>query len=483
MLQHYSKCLFALLAIVLVAASARSAILVSGQSSYGSQNNVFNPLYSMEPSVTVQSTIQGTSNLSGPLVGCPSGTYNFDYQSNLLQGAELGNSWIQQVVEVSTSGNSCYTVEYWPNFFNATGGPDYYSFGIGYSSLFYSQSSKGFNFYIDAVQTGNTYTVTDFYLQACCDSAGNQIVWSITPSELSNSPTIEFDNSSQYELNIVATGSTNTEQGIATFTAGQGTIDYCSYNSNGGPNVQTEETGNMAYSGPTYDNNPCAPGQPATYYWDGYYQYFAAPVIRQSNEGHNSESGGIWATNFNLPFSSSVTQGDLLVATVATYEGGTSFGISDSQGNTWTPDGGVGGPGYCSPNDCVQIWHTIAKTSGSDTVTFTTTQTSAYTYGFVMEFNGYSGTLDKSSYGSGTGRTPQVSSFSPSTYSVVVDVAAQYQATSWQSGQYYTMAGGNYAWYAVSEYSVSWNHGSTTAPWSTLASTAYAELAASYFIN
>ena len=187
------------------------------------------------------------------------------------------------------------------------------------------------------------------------------------------------------------------------------------------------------------------------------------PLI-QTSAWHSSPP----STTFTLGLSSSVNQGDLLVAMAGTYASA-SFGVSDSQGNTWNKAINFYG------TDSVIMWYTVAKSTGSDSVTFTTTSTSTYTYGFVTEFSGPSGTLDKTAFGYGSGN-PQVTSFTPSSGTVVIDIAAG--PSGWSPAGYFTMVGASTGWSAASEYAVNWNGGSTTASWGNTGG--YSEVAASF---
>jgi hypothetical protein len=176
-------------------------------------------------------------------------------------------------------------------------------------------------------------------------------------------------------------------------------------------------------------------------------------------------------------FSSSVTQDSLLVATEAVINTGETFGVSDSQGNSWTEDLEL-----VTGTDTVEIWHAVASSTGSDTVTFTTSDTSNPTYGFIMDFSGY-WSLDTTSSGGATSGSshPSVSSFTPTSYDLVVAVAADQNSGGWRAGQYYTMVGGNTGWETATEYSLYWSHGSTTAPWNNGVAP-WAEAAGAYFI-
>lgn len=236
----------------------------------------------------------------------------------------------------------------------------------------------------------------------------------------------------------------------------------------------TAENSNMIYSSTvTCNGTQCTQNFNAP---SGYANHDTPP-----GTSFTVQFGGGWGTD--TP-SGGVRQGDLLIAVEAIYSGGISFNTPrDTLGNTWTPDGGVGGPGYCSPNDCVEIWHAVASSSGSDTVTFYTQASSAYTYGFVREFVGYTGAVYNSNHGSGSTGSPSVPSFSTSSGDLIIAVAAG-QAPgpgTWGPGQYYYLIGTNTGWFAATEYSPAWQQGSTTAPFTaSIGAHNWAELAVAY---
>jgi len=201
----------------------------------------------------------------------------------------------------------------------------------------------------------------------------------------------------------------------------------------------------------------------------------------QTNQAHNTCSTTC-TTQFTVTFSNQVTKGDLLIVMVGTYTTGVTFTVSDpttagGQGNSWSS-----AISKCV-NDCVQIFYATALSTSSETVTITvSSSTSYYTYGFIAEFSGAAGTLDHTSYcASSCSGNPQVSSFSPSAYSVVVDVSAVNSVGgTWTPGNGYTMIGpGNYAWSSAAEWGVYWV-GSTTSPWTFTPTSTYGEVAASF---
>ena len=199
--------------------------------------------------------------------------------------------------------------------------------------------------------------------------------------------------------------------------------------------------------------------------------------------GHNSPPTSTFTAQFGNGWGTTTTGvlqanfGDLLLATEATYSGSTTFSTpTDSLGNTWTA---VAGGEYCSAYDCVEIWQAVANGNGTDTVTFHTGTSSAYTYGFLREFLGYTGTVYTYAKNSGTSGTPSVSSFSPTSDDLVIAVAAS-TSGNWSPGQYYYMVGTNTGWYAATEFAPGWTYGSTSAPWAAPSGGDWAELVVAY---
>ncbi|MGI0085694.1 MAG: hypothetical protein ACREBQ_11490, partial [Nitrososphaerales archaeon] len=257
------------------------------------------------------------------------------------------------------------------------------------------------------------------------------------------------------------------------FVSGAGQFSYFGGTdvNNGCKQIFSGENSNMVYSSPSCSSD-CI-------------QNFNAP---SGYEGHSTLGVYSFTVTFGGGWGSTtgVNKADLLIATEAIYTGGCTycFSISDSQGNTWTSDGDVGGPGYCSPNDCVDIWHAVAKSSGTDTVTFGDSNTAVYAYGFVREFVGYPGSVDASNYGSGTSGTPQVNPmYFLYSDDLVIAVAAD-AGGGWQAGSRYIMIGPNTGWYAATEFAnpaSGFYGGSTTAPWAGPSNGAWAELAVAYY--
>lgn len=145
-----------------------------------------------------------------------------------------------------------------------------------------------------------------------------------------------------------------------------------------------------------------------------------------------------------------------------------SVGVVDTQGNWWTLANSS-----CS-NACVFIWYAAAKSTSVDSVQFTTSVTSTYTYGFILELNGAFSNLDKSELGSGS-NNPQVASFTPMTGSVVIGVAAG--PTGWGQVSPFIEFGSN-SWSAGAEYAANWAGSSTTVSFANMG--AYTEAAASF---
>jgi hypothetical protein len=192
--------------------------------------------------------------------------------------------------------------------------------------------------------------------------------------------------------------------------------------------------------------------------------------LLQLGWGHNSPP----TASFTLTFGQSVTQGDLLVAMVGTYTTGLAYNTpADTQHNPWQS------AVVETSNDRVQVFYTIAGSTGSDSITLSASSdpNSDYIYGFIAEFSHAAGTFDKSSTGYGTGN-PQVSSFTPSSGTVVVAIAAGPSSWSLPSGSPFHMIGGNTAWLVGAAYAVSWGSGSTIAQWAN--SGTYGEAAASF---
>ena len=203
---------------------------------------------------------------------------------------------------------------------------------------------------------------------------------------------------------LVGAAYTNTI-GTADYYSGAGQFTFTGPNSiDMGQTVctpqPTAENSDINYNGPSCGSNSCT-------------QTFSA------TSGYEAHNGATFPSSFPVSFGEGwgttgpgVLKGDLLVAMEATYSGTATFNTpTDSpQGNTWHSDGS-----YCSTteNDCVAVWHAIAKSTGSDTVTLYTTNSGGYTYGFIREFINYTGTTDASIQNFGSSGAPQVPSFPP----------------------------------------------------------------------
>jgi hypothetical protein len=156
------------------------------------------------------------------------------------------------VIEVSQSGDSCYSIEFFPNVQTDASLVYAAAVPISTSGILYAASST-ISFWMSCIG-GPTYTVTDFYASACCTSSGATLTWVINPDQLQSSP-IQFDTSSKEDFNIVGAASNLcllgnpycSGYGSATFTSGYGTINYCSYNNAGLVGAQSAETSNMVY--------------------------------------------------------------------------------------------------------------------------------------------------------------------------------------------------------------------------------------------
>jgi hypothetical protein len=258
-------------------------------------NSIIYPSTSSSISVQVGQIIQGTSTNSGPLSGCPSGQYNWDYQSNMLQDSGLGNSWIQQVIEVSQTGNSCYTVEFYPDVYVQNPQAYFYSFSIAPSNILYdAASSSNIAFWMS--YSGNPSTVSAFYISACCSSNGNTIAWVIYPSQLENSgyqlnSPIQFDSNSQEDFNIVGTGLVfvgGARASTATFSSGEGQISCCSYNNAGLVSDETGEQSNMVYSALT--QSVCGGGNTKWFYQSFAPGTVSSPSLNAKTVNQNGET-------------------------------------------------------------------------------------------------------------------------------------------------------------------------------------------------
>jgi hypothetical protein len=119
------------------------------------------------------------------------------------------------------------------------------------------------------------------------------------------------------------------------------------------------------------------------------------PVSRQSSEGTWSavqapdpmvSYGG---KNCVLSFGSSVHAGDLLFARTSDGASATAtLGVSDSMSNTWNP-----GPSFKSLDHSYRTWYAVAKATGVDTVTFTTSNESGAQNCVIGEWNWSGGAL------------------------------------------------------------------------------------------
>jgi hypothetical protein len=249
----------------------------------------------------------------------------------------------------------------------------------------------------------------------------------------------------------------------ADFYSGSGTFTYTYGTPNSGTNngcnsYQTAETSNLILQ----SNLDCGEFSRT--------QNFNAPT---GYESHNSPPTESFTVSFGNPV---VVGQDLLVASEATYAHSSGFATpTDTQGNTWTLDIYLS-----SAYDSLAIWHTLAKSSGPDTVTFSTTQTSDFTYAFVREFTGYSGAEQSVNFDQGASGQPHVPSFTPDSGALVFDLVAA-NGGGWSSSSGFTMIGGNTGWYTAAEFAPAWSGGSTTASWSSYPSAGdWSEIVVSY---
>lgn len=291
------------------------------------------------------STIQGSdSSDNGPLLGCSSAyTYNWDYQANLLQGSELGNSYVQEIVEVDQNGLSCFTAWFFPNI-NNNGVYDYYSIMIGHSNNLYSAGDTVL-LEVDANPSGGTATVTQFllYIQA------SNSVYTIEASQLSNNPTILYDSGSKENLVLVGTGgNTNTQ-----FTAGAGSLQYCDWTAPSPPNqelVGTGETSNMGYTALALTNTPCS--NPSYSYYSQNFQVCGCSYLTM----HPATGVNPLPPNGYYPTGSTVT-----ISATQTCKPGITKGWSF---NGWTGTGSGSYSGFNNPATVIMNAN-IAETASS----------------------------------------------------------------------------------------------------------------------
>jgi hypothetical protein len=182
-------------------------------------------------------TIDSTS--SAATAGNCTVSGEWSLQNNVLEAQSNGpdSQWLQQIVLVDQSGNSCYTVEYWPDY-QTSPSPDYYAFTIGYSSGFYN---NGVTVYTELDASAGY--VTDWYVGNPSDN------WVIYPSNLLNSPSVTFSTSLGPAQNFVMVGNGGCRS--ASFDSGAGTIYYYDSGTPGfGYQVQSCESSNMVYTLP-----------------------------------------------------------------------------------------------------------------------------------------------------------------------------------------------------------------------------------------
>jgi hypothetical protein len=268
------------------------------------------------------------------------------------------------------------------------------------------------------------------------DDFSSSFAWTLTNPQFLESG-IWYGYNSQVSGSDVLTAKVAWQPGLS-----NNTLSTSQLTSTINPGVEVYEYG----SNPTNQN-----GNTWTWSW--------SPVTAfvQSGWGHNSCSTTC-SSSFGLTLSSSVTSGDLLEVAVGTYATGGSFSVTDTIKNSWSS------AITACVNDCVQIFYTTSKFTGTDTITISTSYSSTYTYAFTIEISHTSGSVDKTSYcPSSCSGNPSVTSFTPVTGAAVVDIAAG--ESSWSNVSPYNMIGTNTLWSAASEYAMDWNSGSTTAPW------------------
>lgn len=216
----------------------------------------------LSANASIDQNINGTSSITS-LGACPDIPYIWAYQFNVMQSSSLNYSWIQVILAVGTN-ESCFTVWYWPNL--VTGATP----SVGYQTVtpdpgLWNSSGSTVTLEVDGLtgETTSNDSVFDFNVTGVT-SSGATVTSYIYPDLMSlPNDSIQYSTASQENLGIVAPASTNYEQGVATFTKGNGTIIYLGmsaysgscYEPNGptGPGgssgfcYQTEETSNMKY--------------------------------------------------------------------------------------------------------------------------------------------------------------------------------------------------------------------------------------------
>jgi hypothetical protein len=198
----------------------------------------------LDATVSISGTIHGTSTVTGGLLGCSSGTYNWGYQYNYY-GVDQ-NNFIQQIIEVNQNGNSCYTIEYYQPADSSS--PNYCSIMINSAHLYSSGDILGFTMNSNY---GSSGTIGNFQL-----TTNKGDYWTIYTTSSGScwpngSPNIKYDGNSQGDFVLVGAASQGSNYGVATFTQGSGSIEYCWESSNSeiyNGQYITAESSNMGYT-------------------------------------------------------------------------------------------------------------------------------------------------------------------------------------------------------------------------------------------
>jgi hypothetical protein len=414
---------------------------------------------SFSATLSISTSIKGTSSSSGALVGCSSSvTYLWDYQNNLPQPSSgSGNySWIQQVLEFGKTA-SCYTIEYWPDLHLFPNTVDVNSSMLTTYPNLWNTSGNQVAFSIEGTSPSTSSYDTVYAFELSGSGAHSETAY-IYPFQLTNSPTITYYSSSQEDFGVVGTGN----GAFATFTGGSGTITYSGVlpftgacetipisgggTFFGGPGsglcYQTGENSTMVYSDIASNN----------------VQTFSAENIVQMV--HAGEAGQYSLSETLSPKSTS----DLLVVGVGSnYNPVTA--LNDSQGNTYTELSSASNSG--GPSDSyASIWYTKPESTSSDTINIYTGSGGDADV-FIYEISNAQKEFTSSTGSGAYTVTPSVSQFTPYigfVLGVVGDnVGCQ---SSLAAGTNYTLYTTSPNYRGISEYSLPWPKGSTTAPFS-----------------
>ena len=199
------------------------------------------------------------------------------------------------------------------------------------------------------------------------------------------------------------------------------------------------------------------------------------PTLAQSGSGSAT-------TSVAVAFGSAVTSGDMLIVGATVYDTttGSTPSISDSLTDSFTL---AASQTTSCANSCYEyIYYTTAKSSGSDTITFSAGTSSATLTESIMEVSGITSTGMQTSQGSATsGTTLSVTSYTPATNSFVFAQAiiGSGSAPSCTAGTGYSLImSGGFA-KSCSEYLTS-SSGSTTSQFTASASVNWLEISTSF---